>query len=39
MATIVKTPAGSWKVVICKTSWPTTVKTFRTKRDAQDLFK
>lgn len=36
MATIVKTPAGSWKAVIRKTGWPTTAKTFRTKRDAQD---
>lgn len=36
MATIVKTPAGSWKAVIRKTGWPTTSKTFRTKRDATD---
>ncbi|WP_231489684.1 GTP-binding protein [Billgrantia saliphila] len=36
MASIVKTPSGSWKVVIRKTGWPTTAKTFRTKRDAQD---
>lgn len=36
MASIVKTPAGSWKAVIRKTGWPTTSKTFRTKRDATD---
>lgn len=36
MATIVKTPSGTWKAVIRKTGWPTTSKTFRTKRDADD---
>ena len=36
MATIVKTPAGTWKAVIRKTGWPTNAKTFRTKRDAED---
>lgn len=36
MATIVKTPAGTWKAVIRKTGWPTNSKTFRTKRDAED---
>jgi integrase len=36
MATIVKTDAGSWKALIRKQGWPTTVKTFRTKRDAED---
>lgn len=36
MATIVKTPSGTWKALIRKTGWPTTVKTFRTKRDAED---
>lgn len=36
MATIVKTPSGTWKAVIRKTGWPTTAKTFRTKRDAED---
>ena len=35
MATIVKTPAGTWKAVIRKTGWPTNAKTFRTKRDAE----
>ena len=36
MATIVKTPAGTWKAVIRKRGWPTSAKTFRTKRDAHD---
>lgn len=36
MATLVKTPSGTWKAVIRKTGWPTTSKTFRTKRDAED---
>ncbi|MGB8715028.1 MAG: site-specific integrase, partial [Rhodanobacteraceae bacterium] len=36
MATIVKTHAGNWKAVVRKKGWPTTSKTFRTKRDAQD---
>ena len=36
MATIVKTPSGTWKAVIRKTGFPTTVKTFRLKRDAED---
>ena len=36
MATIVKTPSGTWKAVIRKSGWPTTIKTFRTKRDAED---
>lgn len=36
MATIVKTPSGTWKAVIRKMGWPTTAKTFRTKRDAED---
>lgn len=36
MATIVKTPSGTWKAVIRKTGWPTTVKTFRLKKDAED---
>ncbi len=34
MATIVKTPSGTWKAVIRKIGWPTTAKIFRTKRDA-----
>lgn len=36
MATLVKTPSGTWKSVIRKKGWPTTAKTFRTKRDAED---
>jgi integrase len=36
MATIVKTPSGTWKAVIRKQGWPTASKTFRTKRDADD---
>ena len=36
MPTLVRTAAGSWKAVIRKRGWPTTVKTFRRKRDAQD---
>ena len=36
MATLVKTPSNTWKAVIRKRGWPTTIKTFRTRRDAQD---
>lgn len=36
MATLVKAPSGTWKAVIRKTGWPTSSKTFRTKRDAED---
>jgi len=36
MATISKTPSATWKATIRKRGWPTTIKTFRTKRDAQD---
>jgi integrase len=36
MATIVKTPSGTWKAMIRKNGWPTSTKTFRTKRDAED---
>jgi len=36
MATISKTPSNTWKALIRKSGWPTTIKTFRTKRDAQD---
>ena len=39
MASIAKTPSGTWKAVIRKRGWPTTIKTFRTKRDAQDWAK
>ena len=36
MPTLVKTPSGTWKAVIRKTGFPTTIKTFRLKRDAED---
>lgn len=36
MATITKTGSGSWKAIIRKSGWPTTGKSFRTKRDADD---
>ncbi len=36
MATITKTPSGTWKAVIRKQGWPTVSKTFRIKRDAED---
>ena len=36
MAAITKTPSNTWKAVIRKRGWPTTIKTFRTKRDAED---
>jgi integrase len=36
MATIVKTPSGTWKAVIRKAGWPTNIKTFRLKKDADD---
>ena len=36
MATITKTPSNTWKAIIRKRGWPTTIKTFRTKRDDQD---
>ena len=36
MATITKTPSNTWKAMIRKRGWPTMIKTFRTKRDAQD---
>lgn len=36
MATLVKTPAGTWKALIRKQGWPTTTKVFRIKRDAED---
>ena len=36
MASIVKTPAGTWKSVVRKSGWPLKSKTFRLKRDAVD---
>ena len=32
----VKTPSGTWKALIRRQGWPATIKTFRTKRDAED---
>ncbi|MEQ8690139.1 MAG: site-specific integrase [Pseudomonadales bacterium] len=36
MATITRTPSKTWKAVVRKHGWPTTIKTFRTRRDAAD---
>lgn len=36
MATIIKTPSGTWKAVIRKSGWPISIKTFRLKKDAED---
>lgn len=36
MATIVKTTSGTWKAVIRKTGFPSSIKTFRLKKDAED---
>jgi len=36
MATITKTDSGSWKALIRRTGWPTIIKTFRIRRDAED---
>jgi len=36
VAAITKTPSKTWKAIIRKRGWPTTIKTFRTKRDAAD---
>ncbi|MBO9469603.1 site-specific integrase [Endozoicomonas sp. G2_2] len=36
MATLTKTEAGRWKAVIRRQGWPTSSKTWRTKRDAED---
>lgn len=30
MASIIKTPSGTWKAIIRKVGFPTTIKTFRT---------
>lgn len=35
MATITKNQAGNWKALIRKNGWPTAIKTFRVKRDAE----
>jgi hypothetical protein len=34
--TITKNSAGNWKALVRRRGWPTTVKTFRRKRDAFD---
>ncbi|MDX9897055.1 MAG: site-specific integrase [Desulfofustis sp.] len=36
MATITKTPSGTWKATIRRRGWPTQAKTFRLKKDAED---
>lgn len=36
MATITKTSSGSWKALIRRKGWPTIIKTFRIRRDAED---
>lgn len=36
MASIIKTPSCTWKAIIRRSGYPTTIKTFRTKRDAGD---
>ena len=36
LATITKIPSNTWKAIIRKRGWPTTIKTFRSKRDAED---
>lgn len=36
MARIAKTPSGNYKALIRKSGWPSTSKTFRIKRDAED---
>ena len=36
VATIRRTPSNTWKAIIRKRGWPTTIKTSRTKRDAED---
>ncbi len=36
MASIVNPPSNTWKAVIRRKGWPTTARTFRIKRDAED---
>jgi hypothetical protein len=36
VATIPRTPSGTWKALVRKKGRPAAIKTFRTKRDAQD---
>jgi integrase len=36
MATIVRTPSGTWKAIIRMKGWPQTIKTLRLKKDVED---
>jgi integrase len=36
MATIVKTPSGTWKAIIRMKGWPQVIKTLRLKKDVED---
>jgi hypothetical protein len=36
MTTVAKTPSGTWKALVRKKGYPAAIKTFRTKRDAED---
>ena len=36
MASVTKTRSGTWKAIIRRKGWPSIVKTFRAKRDADD---
>ncbi|MCP5152456.1 MAG: site-specific integrase, partial [Chromatiales bacterium] len=36
MATLTRTQNGNWKALIRRRGWPATIRTFRTKRDAED---
>ena len=36
MATFVETQTGTWKGIVRRRGWPSTIKTFRTKQDATD---
>jgi integrase len=36
LASIIKTPSGTWKAIIRRANWPTVIKTFRIKRDAEN---
>ncbi len=36
VASMSQTPSNSWQAIVRKNGWPTTIETFRTKRDAQD---
>ncbi len=36
MATIVKTPSGTWNAMVRPQGWPTTIKAFRLEQDARN---